>query len=130
VNDVVGHTTHFRNGRFEHEPLTREVADALIASADAAKVKRAQHMPTERDAINAMWSAYERLRELGWREAMYCPKDGSEFLAIEAGSTGIHTCTYTGEWPNGSYWIAADGDLWPSHPVLFIVRAAAQLGKE
>jgi hypothetical protein len=121
-DDVVGHKTFYRNGRHEHEPLTRSEADAIIANAERAEKERAESMPTEKDAIKAMWSAFERLRELGWKEAMYCPKDGSEFLAIEAGSTGIHSCMYHGEWPKGSWWVAADNDLWPSNPILYKLK--------
>ena len=80
------------------------------------KAKRAKRMPTEQDAIKELFQAWLRLKELGWQEAMYCPKDGSEFLVIEAGSTGIHRCVYLGKWPKGGYWI--DGGS-PSHPILF-----------
>ena len=77
-------------------------------------------MPTERAAIDALWHAYQRLKELGWREAMYCPKDGSTFNAIEAGSTGIHICHYDGKWPTGHWWLHDhDGDLSPSRPIMF-----------
>ena len=86
---------------------------------DAVKDARAELMPTEQDAIKVMWEGFQRLRELGWREAMYCPKDGSEFDVIEPGSTGIHRCHYSGEWPDGYWWIAEAGDLWPSHPILY-----------
>jgi hypothetical protein len=57
---------------------------------------------------------------------MYCPKDGSEFEVLEAGSTGIHRCVYQGEWPTGRYWILADGDMSPSEPVLYRAIAAEQ----
>lgn len=83
------------------------------------KVARSALMPTEQDAINLMHDCYRRLEELGWQQAIYCPKDGSEFDALEAGSTGIHRCYYDGEWPQGHWWIAEDGDLWPSRPILY-----------
>ncbi|PZT91958.1 hypothetical protein [Sphingomonas sp.] len=73
-------------------------------------------MPTERDAIEIFHAAFHRLKALGWREAIYCPKDGSSFDAIEPGSTGIHNTSYQGEWPTGSWWI--DGDS-PSRPCLY-----------
>lgn len=85
------------------------------------KAARSALMPTEQDAINLMHDCFERLRELGWSEAIYCPKDGSEFDAIEAGSTGIHRCHYSGEWPEGHWYIAEGGDLWPSRPILYRV---------
>jgi hypothetical protein len=75
-------------------------------------------MPDERAALRHMFDGWYRLKELGWREAIYCPKDGTHFQAIEAGSTGIHDCNYLGEWPKGAWWIY-DGDMSPSHPVLF-----------
>ena len=118
---VVGHKT-FHDGH--HEPLRKSEADALLAAADEAKAVRAAKMPDEQSAIHAMFDAWQRLKELGWNNAEYCPKDGSEFDAIEAGSTGIHRCRYDGDWPTGHWWIIGDDDLWPSRPVLF--RALAQ----
>lgn len=73
-------------------------------------------MPDEQDAIRVMHAAFERLRKLGWREAIYCPKDGSTFDAIEPGSTGIHSTAYEGEWPTGNWWV--DGE-YPSRPCLY-----------
>lgn len=126
-DDIVGHKT-FDTGelcpetgfpKLRHEPLTRAEADAIWSAAEAAKAKRAVDMPDERAALNAMFQAWSRLKELGWREAMYCPKDGSAFKVIEAGSTGIFDCHYQGEWASGHFLIADGGDLWPSHPILF-----------
>jgi hypothetical protein len=113
---IVGHTT-FSDGR--HEPLRQSEATAIIAASDAAKARRAEQMPDERSAIEAMFEAWLRLKELGWKEAIYCPKDGSLFDAIEPGSTGIHRCRYEGTWPTGGWWIVGDDDLWPSRPVLY-----------
>lgn len=128
-NDIVGHKT-FSTGRMgefgpelRHEPLTRAEANALLAEAERQQAQRATEMPTDKEAIHALWGAHQRLKELGWREAEYCPKDGSVFDVIEAGSTGIHDCHYEGQWPNGTWWIHADGDLWPSRPILFRGRA-------
>lgn len=132
--DIVGHKS-FETGErdpttgfpvMRHEPLTRAEADALDASWDRAQKLRAETMPTEKDAINAMWEARERLRELGWREAVYCPKDGTAFQIIEAGSTGIFDAFYQGEWPDG-YIISHDGgDAYvsrPGGPILFKPKA-------
>lgn len=120
--DIVGHKT-FSTGDplspFRHEPLTRAEAEAILEAARKEESARAERMPDEQSAISAMFQAWLRLKELGWREAMYCPKDGSTFHAIEAGSTGIHECSYDGKWPDGHYLIYADGDIWPSHPILF-----------
>ena len=125
-DDVVGHKTIDTGEtdpetgfpKLRHEPLTRSEADGIWAATEAAKASRAERMPDEKAALKAMQDAYTRLRELGWREASYCPKDGTHFQAIEAGSTGIHDANYTGEWPSGSWWIY-DGDVWPSRPILF-----------
>lgn len=110
---VVGHKT-MADG--SHLPLRRSEAEALWDSAVAAKAKRAVDMPTEQDAINTLWSAYQRLKELDWNDAIYCPKDGSSFDVIEAGSTGIHSCVYVGDWPDGMWLINGDD---PSRPILY-----------
>ena len=96
-----------------HE-VTAEQWDKLIASIEDGKRHRAEMMPTEHDALLVMMRAWERLKELGWREAMYAPRDGSPLQFIEAGSTGIHQ----GHRDDNHTWIF-DGDLWPSNPILF-----------
>ena len=117
---VVGHkTSSDGQGGFRHEPLRASEAETIFAAADAAKARRAEQMPDEHAALHAMMDAYIRLKELGWNNAIYCPKDGTTFNVIEAGSSGIHTCHYDGEWPNGSWWIHDEGDFWPSRPILF-----------
>lgn len=125
-DDIVGHKT-FDTGeicpetgfpKMRHEPLTRAEANAIWESADRAQKERAERMPDEQSAIRAMWDAYQRLRELGWNDPSYCPKDGTHFKVIEPGSTGIHDANYHGDWPKGSWWVY-DGDIWPSRPVLF-----------
>lgn len=128
-NDIVGHKTFSTGERDEHgfvkhrhEPLTRAEADALWAAVEADKKKRHELMPDEKSAIEMMFSAWQRLKELGWNDAIYCPKDGSEFDAIEAGSTGIHNCNYIGEWPTGHFLLFDGHDVWPSRPILFRKR--------
>lgn len=117
---IVGHKTFYsKELGYTHKPLFESEANELIARANAAKAKRAADMPDERAAILTMFDAWLRLKELGWREAIYCPKDGSVFKVVEPGSTGIHDCSYEGEWPDGAWWIHEDGDMCPSHPVLF-----------
>lgn len=129
VDVIVGHKTVStgRVGPFgfpevRHEPLTRAEADALIAESERTMEQRAANMPNEQTALAVFFDAWQRLKELGWRDAIYCPKDGTIFDAIEAGSTGIHDCSYQGEWPRGGWWIHADGDLCPSYPVLFRLK--------
>lgn len=121
--DIVGHGTKADGS---HVPLTREAAAAILEAAEERQVKREADMPTERAAIDAMFEAWQRLKELGWREAQYCPKDGSSFDVIEAGSTGIHPCFYEGEWPDG-YFMVGEGE-WcgPSRPILFKLRPEDQ----
>lgn len=120
--EIVGHKT-FSTGDplnpFRHEPLTRAEADEIWKRVEEANAKRAADMPTEQDALRAMVEAHHRLKELGWNDAIYCPKDGTQFLAIEPGSGGVHECHYSGEWPTGGWWIAEAGDLWPSRPCLW-----------
>lgn len=93
--------------------------DALVSYGDAEKARRAAAMPTEADALKAMHDAYTRLKELGFKEAIYSPKDGTVFDAIEPGSTGVHKCVYHGEWPTGGWWWLETGDLWPARPCLY-----------
>ena len=116
---IVGHKT-FRDGLgFRHEPLYESEGKALLASCDAAAQARRDLMPDEDSAIRMMFAAHTRLHELGWRDAVYCPKDGSVFEVLEPGSTGRHKCIYEGEWPTGHWWILSDDDMSPSRPVLF-----------
>jgi hypothetical protein len=98
--------------------MALESAKIVFDDWEAAKARRAAQMPTEHDCLRVMMEAYSRLKDLGWNDAIYCPKDGSTFDAIEFGSTGIHACHYEGEWPNGSWWTHEAGDLWPSRPVM------------
>lgn len=91
----------------------------IWASIEEEKAKRAVDMPDEQAALGVLFRAFTRLKELGFREAIYCPKDGSIFEAIEAGSTGIHDCSYQGQWPTGTWWVHFDGDMAPSRPILF-----------
>jgi len=132
-DDIVGHKTFDTGERdkhglpvYRHEPLTRAEGEALWEAAKAAEAKRAEDMPTEQDAINVMFSAWQRLKELGWREAQYCPKDGSTFKVIESGSTGIFDCVYEGEWPTGTYWLHDEHDSYSSRPVMFKLLPEAQ----
>lgn len=125
-NEIVGHKT-ISTGQIgpqgfpvmRHEPLTRAEADALFERCEADKAKRAADMPTEDDAVRVMWSAYQRLRELGWKETMYLSSEKLGTMRLIApGSSAICEGHYSGEWPDGSWWLHGDGDLWPSRPCL------------
>lgn len=94
-------------------PLSEEQATAIWDLAMRQKSDRAERMPDTESAVRAMCDATNRLRELGWRDAMYAPKD-RPLLLIEAGSSGIHH----GYRDDIGFWIE-DGDTWPSRPVLF-----------
>jgi hypothetical protein len=113
----------------DRRSATQIDAEAILAAADKAKAERAEKMPNEEVALRVLHDAYQRLEELGWRNAIYCPKDGGTFKAIEAGSTGIHDCIYQGEWPKGSWWCVWEGDMAPSRPILFKPNATAQTPK-
>lgn len=93
--------------------------EELIAAIDRRDAEAAAEMPDDAAALKVMFRAFERLKKLGWREAIYCPKDGSTFQVIEPGSTGIHEAHYEGTWPKGGWWVHEAGDLWPSHPILW-----------
>lgn len=129
--DIVGHKTlSDGSGGFRHEPLTRAEAEALLASVEADDKRRAEAMPDEAAALAHMFDGWVRLKEFGWRDAIYCPKDGSVFEVIEAGSTGIYDCVYEGEWPKGSWWILSEGDMCPSRPILFRLKAEPEKSKD
>lgn len=120
-DDIVGHKT-FDTGEIgehgfpvlRHEPLTRAEGEALWQRAQEKERLRAERMPDEEAAIRALWDAHQRLRELGWNEPQYCPKDGTNFKVIELGSTGIFDCHYHGEWPDGLYMVSDERDVYPT----------------
>jgi hypothetical protein len=98
--------------------MTPEQAESLWKSIEENRERIATLMPDEKTAIRMMTDAFHRLRDFGWSEAIYCPKDGREFKVIEAGSSGIHSCVYSGEWPDGHWLISDGGDIYPSRPIL------------
>jgi hypothetical protein len=130
TNPIVGHKT-FSNedGTFRHEPLRQDEASLIMASADAAKAKRAADMPTEQDAARALFQAWYRLKELGWRETCYGPTNETVQL-IEPGSSGIHQGQRNEPWPSKTWWIFDHGDSWPSNPCLYKPIASAGLPLE
>lgn len=121
-DDIVGHKTIDTGETCQktgfpltrHEPLTRAEGEALWQAAMAAKKARENRMPDEKAAIHALWDAHQRLKELGWREPQYCPKDGTRFRVIELGSTGVFDCYYQGEWPKGLYMVMDERDCYPT----------------
>ncbi len=93
--------------------------EKLLAELERDKQRRAEIMPDEKAALKVMFEAYTRLKELGFNDAIYCPKNGTVFDAIEPGFTSIGKCSYDGKWPNGHWWMHEADDLWPSRPILF-----------
>lgn len=119
-DEIVGHKTlSDGKGGYYHEPLRASEAEEILRRCDAEESRRKELMPDEQAARYLFGDAWQRLKQMGWNDACFCPKDGSLFEVIEAGSTGIHKCSYDGEWPSGTYWVHSEGDLWPSHPLLF-----------
>ncbi len=113
-NEIVGHKTFLEDDGFRHEPLTRAEADVLLAAVDKAKSERAKRMPDEKSAVVALFEAWLRLKELGWTDGIYSPKDGSHFRAITLGSTGIFDCVCEGEWPDCTWTTFDEHDAYPS----------------
>jgi len=77
-------------------PLHKETAQAILWLCEAQDKARRELMPDVRNAINMFTDAFHRLKQLGWNDAIYCPKDGTVFEVIEPGSSGIHRCHYEG----------------------------------
>lgn len=97
-----------------------KTAEEIFAEIDAKHQRLAEEMPTAADCFRVIQEATERLRELGWSEASYCPKDGSSFQMYEAGMGASGVGHYQGEWPTGGWWMHdKGGDLWPSRPMLW-----------
>lgn len=92
------------------------LAEEIWAAAQAGARTRAADMPTERRAIDSLFSAWYRLKELGWKEACYAPTDRSPLEVIECGSTGVHR-GFRDE--KRRFWVEDGGDLYPSMPTLF-----------
>ncbi len=90
--------------------------DELLAAIAKNDQWRADQMPDEAAALNVMFQAHERLKQLGWRDVLYCPRDGSEWEFCGPGSTGIHP-GYRDE--QGRFWVSGGGDIWPADPSLF-----------
>lgn len=93
--------------------LSEDECRDIIARADAQKIARESSMPDFDAAISTLHSAQVRLGELGWKEGIYCPKDGEQFALIEFGSTGVFSGRYVGKWPDG-YVYADDYTLHPN----------------
>lgn len=96
-------------------------AEDILARHETEKAKRAEVMPTEREAILVMHEAWQRLKELGWRDGRHVPATGERYAGIQCGSTGIHAYTAERRGAFDTTYMIYDGDLWPTRvpPVLF-----------
>lgn len=128
--DIVGHKS-FDTGDLSHEgfpvlrhePITRAEAEAIFKRAEEAKVDRARRIPDEQSAIRTLFDGWLRLKELGWEDGIYAPKDGRHFRTIQLGSTGIFDCVCEGEWPHCTWTSFDERDAYPSSqaPAMFKV---------
>lgn len=78
--------------------LSADEAKSLWDSIEKATAERAVRLPDAHACLAAMSSASSRMKELGWRESTYCPRDGSLFAVCEIGSTGMWTANFSGEY--------------------------------
>jgi len=90
---------------------------ALWAEAEAKQKRYVEE--GEEAQLAKIRDGYYGLKNLGWADATYCPKDGTRFLAICGNGSEPRPCTYQGEWPQGGWWIEDAGDLWPVRPILW-----------
>lgn len=98
MSEYHGHMT-MKDG--SHEPMTKEMAQALWDASERSAEYRARLMPTSDDAMRVILDAQQRMRALGWRKGLGFlsgVKRGEECAVREDGSTGI--------W---SGWIDQDG---------------------
>lgn len=105
---------------------TQEQAEAIFAEIRRTDAEREAEMPDTKAALHRAHVARERLKSTGWREGIYCPKDGSKFALVEWGSTGIHAGHYIGEWPTGHIYC---GDFL-MHPQGVMWKAIEQLSAD
>jgi hypothetical protein len=105
---------------------TEEQAESISAALRERDEERQARLPDTIAALDQALVALERLRSLGWRDGIYCPRDGTSFAVIEWGSTGIHRAHYMGKWPEGHVYC---GDfLSPPHGKMF--KAIADLSDD
>jgi hypothetical protein len=83
----------------------------ILWQACEEKQERAKKLPTEDDCIEMMIQCRLRLEELGWKPGEYAPRDGREFIGINAGFRGPSVCIKLGD----GYFTADSGNWFP-HP--------------
>ena len=89
-----------------------------------ARQRSVSLMPDQESALRVLYMAWERLKDFGWNDPIYCPKDGTIFEVIELGSTGVFTGRYVGAWPDGHWEMMDDRDVYPTarQPAMFRLR--------
>lgn len=70
----------------------------------------------EQKVINEMFTAYDKLRQMGWQDGVYAPKDGKLFWSIEAGSTGVFKTQY---FDGVGFFSTDEEDSYPTNPILW-----------
>lgn len=62
---------------------------------------------TQQTYISNLTDSYHKLIDLGWRDIVYCPKNGQLFDVLLLGDPIIRSCFYWGRWPHGE-WVFPD----------------------
>ena len=114
---IVGHKTFTDGHGFRHEPLRESEANEIMARIEASNKRRAELMPTEKDAAKMLFEAWYRLKELGWKETCYGPTN-QPVLVVEPGSSGLHKAIRHEPWPEKTWW-SFDSEMYPMNPCLF-----------
>lgn len=98
-----------------------DIGKKILAAVEKNRAYDADQMPDEAAALRVMQRAHQRLKDLGFYDAQHCPRDGVTRQFVEVGSSGIHE----GYRDNTGVWLFDGGDLWPSRPVLYRNKPAA-----
>lgn len=99
------------------KPTPQLALGKILAEAQIRRRERADHLPTTNHCVVALLQTVERLREIGWRDACYAPKDRS-FDAIVMGGSGVHRCQWLGG-TAGGWFIEDTNDWWPAQIVVW-----------
>lgn len=118
MTEYYGHKT-MHDGR--HIPLTKEEAETMRDAIADIRTKRADKLPTARDALRAISEAQDRLRELGWWAGGFKIKAGDRCAVAQSGSTGMWSGRMDTErkyvlfgdcvTSPGNAWLKAEADL-------------------
>ena len=86
---------------------------------DSAEKERPKREAWAHPNMQQICHLTNEMRNEGWSEISYCPKDGSSFLAWNPLCSLPYICTYSGKWPDGKWWAHVDGDVWPDKPMMW-----------